>query len=340
MRSRNTWRTLATKIAVAIVLFIAANILTYETSGYFQRERDYQGVVDGFKGHRHVKSIFVGDSHVAQFDNELLADGAYNVAFGGDGLREIYAKLRYLLSQPNEIDTLFLTADAHMFGTGRLQSSNGAFADVYLLRTGSPYGLAHGRLATAFNLVPLFNDDFVQYLKLDLAKSWKHSPRADAAEETDAGWLNRPQAERERIARQTGVGDHRGIGAHPEPFQWYARIVSLARAHGVHVIAVRYPSTAEYFESVTPEDDAIIERGLAAAGVTEILDYRRVFADVTFFKDPDHLSSKGVSTLMQLLESQTHRKLRAEVSGAPDSDIPSHAASRGVPSSALNGKLP
>ncbi len=312
MRSRNTWRTLAIKIAVAIVVFAAANILTYKTSGYFQRAQEYQGVVDGFKTHQHVKSIFVGDSHVAQLDNEILADGAYNLAVGGDGLREIYAKLRYLLAQPNEIDTLFLTADAHMFGTGRLQSSNGAFADVYLLRTGSPYGLDHGRLATAFNLVPLFNDDFVQYLKLDLVKGWKHAPRGDDDEDTDAGWLARPQEERARFARQTGVGDHRGIGAHVEPFQWYARIVALARAHGIQVIAVRYPSTAEYFESVTPQEDAVIDRGLAAAGITDILDYRHVFADASYFKDPDHLSKKGVAALMQLLETQTHRKLRAE----------------------------
>ena len=157
MVARNTWRMLTMKIAVASALFAAANVWIYDTSGYFQREQEYHAVVDGFTSHRHVKSIFVGDSHVAQLDNEILADAAYNVAVGGDGLREVYAKLRYLLSEPNEIDTLFLTADAHMFGTGRLQSSNGAFADMYLLRTGSPYGLEHGRLAAAFNLVPLFS---------------------------------------------------------------------------------------------------------------------------------------------------------------------------------------
>jgi hypothetical protein len=312
MVARNTWRMLTMKIAVASALFAAANVWIYDTSGYFQREQEYHAVVDGFTSHRHVKSIFVGDSHVAQLDNEILADGAYNVAVGGDGLREVYAKLRYLLSEPNEIDTLFLTADAHMFGTGRLQSSNGAFADMYLLRTGSPYGLEHGRLAAAFNLVPLFNDDFVQYLKMDIVKAWKHPPSGADDEDTDAGWLSHPQEERERIARETGIGDHRGIGAHPEPFQWYARIVTLARAHGIHVIAVRYPSTPEYFESVSPQDEAIIDHGLAAAGVTDILDYRRVFADASYFKDPDHLSAKGVAALMQLLESQTHRKLRAE----------------------------
>jgi hypothetical protein len=328
MSARNTWRTLATKIAFAIAIFIAANVMVYETSGYFQREQEYHAVVDGFKNHRHVKSIFVGDSHVAQLDNEILADGAYNVAVGGDGLREVYAKLRYLLSQPNEIDTLFLTADAHMFGTGRLQSSNGAFADIYLLRTGSPYGIGHGRLAAAFNLVPLFNDDFVQYLKMDIVKGWKRAPRGDDDEDTDAGWSSRPQEERGRIARETGIGDHQGIGAHPEPFQWYARIVSLARAHGVRVIAVRYPSTAEYFESVTPEEDAVIDRGLSAAGVTDILDYRRVFADASYFKDPDHLSAKGVAALMQLLESQTHRKLRADGSDERPPGAPSATASR------------
>ena len=328
MRLRNTWRTLAIKITVAIGIFAAANLLTYETSGYFLREHEYYAVVAGFTEHQHVRSVFVGDSHVAQLDNEILADDAYNVAFGGDGLREIYAKLRYLLSRPNEIDTLFLTADAHMFGTGRLQSSNGAFADMYLLRTGSPFGLEHGRLATVFNLVPLFNDDFVQYLKLDIAKGWKRSPRGGDDEDTDAGWSSRPQEERERIARETGIGDHRGIGAHSEPFQWYVRIVDLARAHGVHVIAVRYPSTAAYLESETPADDMVIDRALAAVGLADILDYRHVFADASYFKDPDHLSKKGIAALMQLLENQTRRKLRAAGSDDQPAGTASAAASR------------
>ena len=322
MRSRSSWQTILLKGTLGVAAFMVANLITYHTSGYFQRANEYHDVVQNFFTHRHVKAIFVGDSHVAQIDNEFLSDAAYNVGFGGDSLREIYAKLRYLLSQPNEIDILFLTADVHMFGSGRLQSSNGAFADQYLLWTGSPYGFGHGRLAAAFNLVPLFNDDFVQYLKRDIAQTFKQA-RDDDSEESEDAWQRLPQAERERIARETGEGDHREIGIHPEPFEWYARIVALARKHGIRVIAVRYPATAEYFATVTPAQNALVDRALAAAGVQEVLDFRHIFVDASYFKDPDHLSRKGVAALLQLLENQAHRKLTSESFAPPVGAAPS-----------------
>ena len=322
MQSTTPWQSIVLKSLAAAAVFAVANLLTYHTSGYFQREHEYHAVVQGFFARAHVKSIFVGDSHVAQLDNEFLSSDAYNVGFGGDSPREIYAKLRYILSKPNEINTLFLTSDAHMFGAGRLQSSNGAFADQYLLRTGSPYGLGHGRIAATFNLVPLFNDDFVQYLKRDIAHTLKPARDADS-EENEAEWQLLPQGERERIARETGELDHRDIGANPEPFEWYARIASLAREHGIRVIAVRYPGSAEYFQTVTPEEDATIDRALAAAGVEKPLDFRHIFADATYFKDPDHLSRKGVIAFMQILESQAHRR----IAGGMFAAAPSRGAS-------------
>jgi hypothetical protein len=316
MRAHNSWRTVIIKGILGTVVFALANVITYESSSYFQRAHDYRLVVSNFFTRPHAKAIFVGDSHVAQLDNDYLDVDAYNVGFGGDSLREVYAKLRYLLLQPNELDTLFLTADAHMFGTGRLQSSNGAFADQYLLRTGSPYGFGRGWLATAFNLVPLFNDDFVQYLKVRLSQTVKRT-RSDTSDEEETRWQRLPQAERARLAREGGEMDHAGIASHPEPFEWYARIVALARAHGLRVIAIRYPATAEYLESVTPAQAAAVDRALAAAGVTEVLDFRYAFSDVSYFKDPDHLSNRGIDALLRLIETRTRRKLR---NGDPLSD--------------------
>ena len=108
------------------------------------------------------------------------------------------------------------------------------------------------------------------------------------------------------------------------------RIVALARTHGVRVIAVRYPSTAEYLESVTPEDEAVINRALGADGIGEVLDFRNVFADASYFKDPDHLSAKGVASLMLLMEHETHRRLRATSPGGY-AQAPSALATRPDP---------
>src|ERR1700680_2609489 len=214
MRTHNSWCSVLLKGLLGTAVFALANLITYQFSGYFEREQAYHGVVSGFFSRPHVKALFVGDSHVAQLDNEYLAAGVYNVGFGGDSLREVYAKLRYLLSEPNELDTLFLTADAHMFGSARLQSSNGAFADLYLLRTASAHGLAHGWLAAAFNLVPLFNDDFVQYLKVRFSQALKGA-RADRADEEEALWQSLPPPQRAHLALEAGALDHAGIALHP-----------------------------------------------------------------------------------------------------------------------------
>ena len=180
-----------------------ANVITYNASGYFERERDYHQEVADFFSRPNARAVFAGDSHVAQLENPLLAGNAYNIAWGGDSLREIYAKLRYLTWRHARIDTLFLTADAHMFGNGRLESSNRAFVDEYLLLTWSPYGFERGMPAAAMGTVPLFNDDFVQYLKKEVSVSFKREKPTVVRQDQQA-WLSLTDAERDQEARRTG----------------------------------------------------------------------------------------------------------------------------------------
>jgi hypothetical protein len=311
MRHPHSWLQLVVSGVLGTALFAAASTLTYDTSGYFQRERDYHDEVRDFFTRPEAKALFAGDSHVAQLDNSLLAPGAYNIAWGGDSLREVYAKLRYLLWRGARIDTLFLTADTHMFGNGRLESSNRAFVDRYLLLTWSPYGLAQGRPSAALGTVPLFNDDFVQYLKKKISVSFKPHSATGVREDPDA-WLKLTDAEREADARRTGVEDHEGIGTHREPFLWYERIAALAHENGIRVVAVLYPAHPAYLESVPAPADAAVAAELAALGIHDVLDFRAAFRDPSYFADPDHVSQKGAVALLQLLGRRTGRQLLAD----------------------------
>jgi len=49
-----------------------------------------------------------------------------------------------------------------------------------------------------------------------------------------------------------------------------------------------------------------------------VLDFRQVFTDVSYFKDPDHLSRKGVDALLQLLETRTQQMLANGKAASPD----------------------
>lgn len=311
MRSPRTWTSLALSALIGTALFACANVITYNASGYFERERDYHQEVADFFSRPNARAVFAGDSHVAQLENPLLGENAYNIAWGGDSLREIYAKLRYLTWRHARIDTLFLTADAHMFGNGRLESSNRAFVDEYLLLTWSPYGFERGMPAAAMGTVPLFNDDFVQYLKKEVSVSFKRG-KSTVVRQDQQAWLSLTDAERDQEARRTGEEDHAGIGKHPEPFQWCERIAALAREHGIRIVAVLYPAHAGYVSSVSANDDALINAELASLGIHDVLDFRYAFEDPSYFSDPDHVSRKGAIALLQRLGARTGRQLLAK----------------------------
>jgi hypothetical protein len=326
MDSRNSWRAFLFHAGIAAAVFAAANVATYWTSGYFEHEREYYAKVNGIFDRPHVRVVFAGDSHVQQLANDLLASDAYNIAFGGDSLREVYAKMRYVLASPNEIDTLFVSADPHMFGTGRLQSSNRAFVDRYLLATRSPYGLPKGWPSAALDSVPLFNDDFVQYLKRRLAGALKHQGARGGEDEDPASWGRLPESERTAIARSTGEMDHAGIGEHREPFVWLERIAALARAHHVRVIAILYPAHPSYLESISPQAAATVHAELAALGIRQVLDFRGTITDPHLFEDPDHLNRAGAIALLRLIDARTGQQLLAR--GLPSGPASLTAASR------------
>ena len=42
-----SWTRLISQLLIAVVLFVAANVVTYETSGFFRKEHEYQQVVAG-----------------------------------------------------------------------------------------------------------------------------------------------------------------------------------------------------------------------------------------------------------------------------------------------------
>ena len=320
MRASLTWKSLVLRGALGVALFAAANVLTYESSGYFDRERGYHDEVAEFFDRPGATAVFAGDSHVAQLDNTLLADNAYNIAWGGDSLREVYAKLRYLIARHSKIDTLFLTADPHMFGDGRLQSSNRAFVDEYLLLTWSPYGLEHGWPSAALGTVPLFNDDFVQYLKKKVSLSLKREPVKQVRQD-ETVWLSLTDAQREEQARSTGEGDHAGIGAHREPFLWFERITRLAHDHGIQVVAVQYPSHSAYIDAIPPAADSLVNSEIAALGIHQLIDLRNAFSDPSYFADEDHVSRKGAIATLHILSDRTGRNLLA--SGIATGSTPS-----------------
>ena len=297
------WKKLAFKGAVGALLFVMANVIVYYSSGFFQRERHYHQTVAELFGKPEVSVILMGDSHVAEIPDELLAANAHNLAAGGDGYREIYAKLRYVLAGSQNIRTLLLTADYHMFGAGRVQSSNRSFVERYLLATRSGAGYEKNWLSSLFNLVPLFNDDFVQYLKKDVREALRR-PRQHS-DGVATVWADLPEATREERALRTGRGDHAGVGAAKQPIYWFEQILDLARQHDIDVILVRYPTSAGYLAQIPADGKEIVDGHLARMAAPAVVDLGHALGEPAYFADEDHVNDRGAAVLLCHLEERT-----------------------------------
>jgi hypothetical protein len=309
-----SWLRLCSQGLVALLLFAAANVYTYHTAGFFQREHEYTSLVDRVAARKNVRTVFAGDSHFAVPLNVYLNDDpaapAYSVAYAGDSLRECFAKLRHVLAANSGIDTLIVTADPHMFAKGRLESSNRSFADRYFIEAWDRSGVQHNLWSAMLQQVPLFSEDFLQYFRKDLNVLFTSSAQGARAGGDPRGWSRLTDEERMKEAIETGKGDHEGIGTVAQPFMWYARILDLARARHVRVIAVRFPVHPGYSAQVPAQKVAQIDSFLLKAGVAQIIDLRDALTDPDDFGDPDHVNETGAAPLVKILEQKLQRPLR------------------------------
>jgi hypothetical protein len=293
-----SWLRLISQLVIAVALFAVANVFTYETSGFFQKEHDYQQVVSGIARHPDVKLIFSGDSHFAVPLNDYL-----------DSLRESFAKVRHVLETTRGIDTLVLTADPHMFGKGRLESSNRSFADIYYIEAWDRSGLQKNVWSAILQQVPLFNEDFLQYFRKDLGSMLSRVRTKARGEGDPLAWSRLSDEERRESAIETGKGDHAGVGDSQVPFGWYQRILDVAREHNVKVIGVRFPVHPGYSGQVSAQQVAELDTWLTGHGVTQIIDLRNELTDPRDFEDEDHLNETGAAKIVKVLEARLNRKI-------------------------------
>jgi len=308
-----SWTRLIAQLSIAVVLFVVANVVTYETSGFFEKEHEYQQVVAGIGRHKEVKLVFSGDSHFAvplnDYLDENVASPGYSIAAGGDSLRESFAKVRHVLETTRGIDTLILTADPHMFGKGRLESSNRSFADIYFLEAWDRSGLQKNIWSAMLQQVPLFNEDFLQYFRKDLGAMLSHAKTKARGAGDPLAWSRLTDEQRLESAVATGKGDHAGIGDSQVPFGWYQRILDVAREHNVKVIGVRFPVHPGYSGQVSAQKVAELDGWLTAHGVSQIIDLRNELTDPRDFEDEDHLNGTGAAKIVKVLEARLGRRI-------------------------------
>lgn len=314
--SSTRWIVVLAKALIAVGLLVIANVVVYRTSPYFEMERRYHTQMAQLQDHSAAKVLLVGDSHIAHAGNDLLnadPDGpAFSLAFGGDSMRESFAKLQYAVEHFPNVDTLLVSGDLHMFGRVRQQSANRSFANRYFLLANDTSGLKRSWLATLVDQVPVFNDDFLQYLRKAAANKFGGKAGAQTSEDTEIPWWNLSDAERATRAQALGESDHEGVGQYKVSFYWYERIFQLAQEHGVKVVAIRMPAHPGYFSSVSTARAGVIDEFLRERGAVQLIDMRALTNDPRDFDDTDHVNERGARKFIDKLEAELGRPLLSE----------------------------
>lgn len=298
------------KCSIFAIPFIPLNIYLYSTSEYYEKQESYHATIENFFLSPNVKNLIIGDSHPGTLTNDMLNEETYNIAFGGDGLKENYLKLKYVLNQPNQVEHLFLTADAQMFGARRVQSSNYAFLNKYVLDMGEYDVYGHNAVSILADMVPLFSDSYIDFLNKQLSdnvsgqvktRNLYTQLRAD-----HSMWSTQiPAEQRLEFAQKTGISDHRGVLEDSIQVSYYHKMVELCKEKGVKIIGVKYPAMQEYLAGLPTDKQSKLDSLFSEVGFYAMLDYRNFSQDPRLFKNEDHVNDDGARLLIKEMERDT-----------------------------------
>ncbi len=304
---------LGTLVARLLVLAAAvgmANLAAWLASPFFEQEREYQDAVLRAVSHQ-PRVVVVGDSHaVASLRSEQLARDVKNLAWGADGPREMWVKLRYVLPRVSGLRAVLVSVDVEMFSERRASSPNRSFLRPFLweLRDPSAAGYSWGSLVVG--ALPVLNDDFVQFTRQQLKRAVRPPDAVLALQArlgSDPNYWGRELGDDARLELEVsrGRGDHAGLLRAAGLAEHYRRIREVCRAAGVRAIAVRFPVSAGYRAQIPDRDLARVDALVRELGFDRVLDYSGLVRDPALFRDPDHLTAAGALSLLRLLDRET-----------------------------------
>jgi len=311
---RNVLR-LNVKGAIIAVVFAMINLYAYTTSPYFEKQRTYHDQIESYFD-KNAKILIVGDSHPGVLKNSMLNDVTHNIASGGDGFKESYLKLRYILSQSQAVEIVFLTSDAQMFSTRRSQSSNAAFLHKYSLLLNEMDVYQHDHLSVLVQMVPLFNDSYIDYINKDLQNIISGDKKKVILDQSLRGneslWsTSYTPLQRVKKAIETGKKDHAGVMEDKALPKYYRKIIILCKEYNIRIIGVRYPAMKEYFEQLSSQKNLHLEAFLKSLPFEKILDYRNFSQNPKLYNNEDHLNKDGALQLLRQMEKDTGLKLKS-----------------------------
>ncbi|MCK5259535.1 MAG: hypothetical protein KAJ70_00590 [Candidatus Omnitrophica bacterium] len=281
--------------ACCLLLFLNFAVLPH--SYYSKKKNEY---TDNLENARSFPGncLMIGDSHGEILGQDINEFKCYNLSRANDSIFEMYLKLLYVLGNNPNIDTVVVSSDFHLFQERKEHTNNQyimrAFLSVDDINKWYDVDIKYNysKISTVFdpNLYTYFRKKVLRKLFMKEAadgvgrgegKAWAEMSREKRVED----------AKNFSYIHLLGNLSQRLINA-------YEEIVNLCKQNHIRLVAVRFPVTVEYHDSIAKEFREKIENVYENFDVHHFLDYEQLIDDPQLFTDRDHLNDRGAKVLI------------------------------------------
>lgn len=280
------------------IAFILLNVLFLNYSGFYKQQDEYVERIEKVIKNQ-SETIFLGDSHTESIKLLDLPDNVGNMAYGADGIKEMYSKILIMLETNKNVKNIFITVEPQMFNSS--VSPNNTFLNRYLINVNDSldvYGKSKLNILT--ERIPLFNDGFIKYFVNQVFGKFKSTP-----EKNTKNWIDLTKEEQSQMAIKMGTLDHLGIMSRESDLEVFKEIVRICNDRGIKLIGTHFPVSKDYIGQCNPKDIDKVYEFLEEMQLDQILDYTHSFQDQKHYRDQDHLNKEGMTILANYIYKDT-----------------------------------
>ena len=247
------------------------------------------------------RSYLLADSHGAPLGQLTQPFGVYNFSAKSESYADMYRKIRFLIRR-SQVDTIFLTADAHTLSPYR-QTANNQDASEFYLDPGdysSYYEFLKSRYLVRY--IMFFQPKALSAIRIYTTASVKKifkGMKYKEQTESSAAWSALTESQRiersaERAREQFPPGNSsERLG------KTLSDIIKLCKDNGIVLIGIKFPNATSYHEvcgDKTFGADSILHQN----GIP-VLDYENEFSNRNeYFENQDHLNEKGAAQFVKV----------------------------------------
>jgi hypothetical protein len=292
------------KLTPYAISFLIINFICFKTSNFFVQENKYLRKIDSVISSNN-EIIFLGDSHVETIKLLDLSMNVGNLAFGGDGINEMYIKTLLMDRYNKNLKYVFISTEPQIFNNSL--SSNSTFLNKYLLKLKDYKNVySKSKLDLIIETVPLFNDSYIKYF---LNKIYLYIKMESDENKHSNTWSEIPSEVRFKTAKSAGKIDHNSIMDNKKDLEIFKIIIDIYKSNNIKIIGIRFPVDKNYLSQCSQKDLVKVNNFIYSLNLNYNLDYSQEIQNPIYFNDADHLNNNGIEKLSKLIFKDTGIKI-------------------------------